>query len=244
MSARVLVVEDEQPLADAISYALRGDGHEVETVDRGELALAAVRARPFDVLLLDVSLPGISGIEVCRQVREESVVPILMLTARDSEADRVLGLEAGADDYVTKPFSMSELLARIRAILRRRELDATERFPARVIGGLRLDLERYEVTVDGQSVQVTPSELKLLAFLGREPGRVYSRRLIMQHLWDSDFVGDERAADLHVSNIRRKIERDPDKPERLLTVRGAGYKLVAVSADADTRETRPTSSRT
>jgi DNA-binding response OmpR family regulator len=149
-----------------------------------------------------------------------------MLTARDSEVDRVLGLEAGADDYVTKPFSMSELLARVRAILRRRRLDEGEAHPSREIGALRLDLERYEVTIDGEPVQLTQSELKLLTFLARDPGRVFSRREIMQHLWQSDYVGDERAADLHVSNIRRKIERDPENPERLVTVRGAGYKLV------------------
>jgi two-component system response regulator RegX3 len=155
-------------------------------------------------------------------------VPILMLTARDSEVDRVLGLEAGADDYVTKPFSMSELLARVRAILRRRELDTRTTAATRRVGGLDLDLERYEAAIDGEPVRLTQSELKLLALLAREPGRVYSRREIMQHLWESNYVGDERAADLHVSNIRRKIERDPDNPERLVTVRGAGYKLVDV----------------
>ncbi|MDX6505474.1 MAG: two-component system, OmpR family, response regulator RegX3 [Gaiellaceae bacterium] len=228
MTTRVLVVEDEPALADALAYALRGDGHEVESVDHGEHALAVARERPFDVLVLDVGLPGVSGIEVCRQLRSESAVPILMLTARDSEAERVLGLEAGADDYLGKPFSMTELLARIRAVLRRRRLDAVEAHPSREVGGLQLDLERYEAAVDGEPVQLTPSELKLLAFLAREPGRVYSRRAIMQHLWESEFIGDERAADLHVSNIRRKIEREPARPERLVTVRGAGYKLVAV----------------
>jgi DNA-binding response OmpR family regulator len=228
MSTRILVVEDEPALADALIYALRGDGHEIEWVGHGEQALAAARKTRFDVLVLDVGLPGVSGIEVCRQLRSESAIPILMLTARDSEVDRVVGLEAGADDYLAKPFSMSELLARIRAIIRRRALDANEARPAREIGGLRLDLEHYEAAVDGEAVQLTPSELKLLAFLAREPGRVYSRRAIMQHLWESDFVGDERAADLHVSNIRRKIERKPERPERLVTVRGAGYKLVAV----------------
>jgi two-component system response regulator RegX3 len=173
-------------------------------------------------------LPGVSGVEVCRRLRDESAVPILMLTARDSEVDRVLGLEAGADDYVTKPFSMSELLARVRAILRRRELDTRTTAATRRVGGLDLDLERYEAAIDGEPVRLTQSELKLLALLAREPGRVYSRREIMQHLWESNYVGDERAADLHVSNIRRKIERDPDNPERLVTVRGAGYKLVDV----------------
>jgi DNA-binding response OmpR family regulator len=228
VSAGILVVEDEAALADALSYALRGEGHEVQAVERGEQALAAARARRFGVLVLGIGLPGISGIEVCRQLRSESAVPILILTARDAEVDRVLGLEAGADDYLTKPFSMSELLARVRAILRRRELDAHEAHPTRDIGGLHLDLERYEATVDGESVQLTQSELKLLALLSRDPGRVYSRREIMQHLWESDYIGDARAADLHISNIRRKIERDPESPERLLTVRGAGYKLVAV----------------
>ena len=228
MSPRILVVEDEQALADAVGYALRGDGHEVEAVEDGEAAIAAATNGTFDLLVLDLMLPGVSGIEVCRRLRSEGPIPILMLTARDAEVDRVLGLEAGADDYVTKPFSMSELLARVRAILRRRELDAHEAHPTRDIGGIHLDLERYEASVDGEHVQLTQSELKLLALLSRDPGRVYSRREIMQHLWESDYIGDARAADLHISNIRRKIERDPENPERLLTVRGAGYKLVAV----------------
>ncbi|HET7758398.1 MAG TPA: response regulator transcription factor [Gaiellaceae bacterium] len=225
---RILLVEDEPALADALVYALRADGHEVETVDDGERALAAAAAATFDALVLDVMLPGVSGIEVCRQLRSGSAVPILMLTARDAEVDRVIGLEAGADDYITKPFSMNELLARVRAILRRRELDAAGAHPTRAVGGLVLDLERYDASVEGEPVQLTPSELKLLSLLAREPGRVYSRREIMQHLWDSEYIGDARAADLHVSNIRRKIEHDPENPERLLTVRGAGYKLVAV----------------
>jgi two-component system, OmpR family, response regulator RegX3 len=228
VSPRILLVEDEPALADAVGYALRGDGHEVEAVADGEQALAATHDRPFDLLVLDLMLPGVSGIEVCRRLRSESAIPILMLTARDAEVDRVLGLEAGADDYITKPFSMSELLARVRAILRRRELDAHEAHPTRDVGGLHLDLERYEATVDGDPVQLTPSELKLLALLSRDPGRVFSRREIMQHLWESEYIGDARAADLHVSNIRRKVERDPENPERVVTVRGAGYKLVAV----------------
>jgi two-component system response regulator RegX3 len=228
MSPRILVVEDEPAIADAVGYALRGEGHEVETIEDGEHAIAAAKEGEYDLLVLDLMLPGVSGVEVCRQVRGESALPILMLTARDTEVDRVLGLEAGADDYVTKPFSMSELLARVRAILRRRQLDATDARAARRVGGLELDLERYEASIDGEPVQLTQSELKLLALLARKPGRVYSRREIMQHLWESDFVGDERAADLHVSNIRRKIESDPDNPERLVTIRGAGYKLVPV----------------
>jgi two-component system response regulator RegX3 len=228
VTARVLVVEDEPAIAEAVAYALRGEGHDVETFEDGEQALEAASARTFDLVLLDVTRPGLSGLEVCRRIRQEGAVPILMLTARDGEADRVVGLEAGADDYVTKPFSMNELVARTRAILRRRQLDAQEAHPTRAVGSLSLDLERHEVTIEGGQVRLTHSELKLLAFLARDPGRVFSRREIMQHLWDSSFVGDERAADLHVSNIRRKIERDPESPERLLTVRGAGYKLVPV----------------
>jgi two-component system, OmpR family, response regulator RegX3 len=226
--SRILVVEDEAALADAVGYALRADGHEVELVEDGEQALEAVTGDAFDALVLDVMLPGISGVELCRRIRADSAVPIVMVTARDAVVDRVVGLEAGADDYVSKPFAMSELLARVRAVLRRRVLDAGEAHPVREVGRLHLDLERYEATVDGKPVQLTPSELKLLAFLARDPGRVFSRREIMQHLWESEYIGDARAADLHISNIRRKIERDPENPERLLTVRGAGYKLVAV----------------
>jgi len=226
--SRILVVEDERGLADAVGYALRAEGHEVELVEDGERALEAVSATSFDALVLDVMLPGISGIEVCRRVRAESAVPIVIVTARDAVADRVVGLEAGADDYLTKPFAITELLARIRAVLRRRELDAGEAQPVRDVGGLHLDLERYEARADGKPIQLTPSELKLLVFLAREPGRVFSRREIMQHLWESEYIGNERAVDLHISNIRRKIERDPENPERLLTVRGAGYRLVPV----------------
>jgi two-component system response regulator RegX3 len=228
VSARVLVVEDEPALVDALCYALRGEGHEVEAVGDGDRALTVLGEQPFDAVVLDMMLPGVSGLEVCRRVRGESSVPILIVTARDAEVDRVLGLEAGADDYLTKPFAMAELLARLRAILRRRDLDAAEARPTRAVGGLRLDLARFEVTVDGEPVQLTQSELKLVALLASDPGRVYSRREIMQHLWESDYIGDERAADLHVSNIRRKIEEDPERPRRLLTVRGAGYKLAAV----------------
>ena len=226
--SRILVVEDEPALADAVGYALRADGHEVELADDGEHALTAVADGPFDALVLDVMLTGISGVELCRRIRADSAVPILMVTARDAVVDRVVGLEAGADDYISKPCAMTALLARVRAVLRRRALDAGEAQPVREVGGLHLDLERYEATADGKPIQLTTSELKLLAFLAHDPGRVFSRREIMQHLWESEYIGDARAADLHISNIRRKIERDPDNPERLVTVRGAGYKLVAV----------------
>jgi two-component system response regulator RegX3 len=172
-------------------------------------------------------LPGLSGTEVCRRVRATSPVPIIVLTARDAEVDRVLGLEAGADDYVTKPFSMAELVSRVRANLRRRELDRSVQQPVTRVGDLELDLTRHEVRANGTAVRLTPSEFKVLALLATQPERVFTRREIMQHLWNSEYVGDQRACDIHVSNIRRKIERDPERPSRLVTVRGVGYRLSA-----------------
>ena len=228
MTARILVAEDEAAIADALTYALRGEGFDVDAVGDGAEALTRARERPYDLLLLDLMLPGVPGLEVCRQLRDESAISILMLTAKDTEVDRVLGLEVGADDYVTKPFSMAEVVARVRALLRRRELDSIG-FGARLaVGDLVIDLARHQATVDDRVVPLTTFELKLLALLAGEPERVFSRRDIMRHLWDSDHVGDERSADLHVSNIRHKIERDPANPERLVTVRGAGYKLQAL----------------
>jgi len=228
MRARILVAEDEAAIADALTYALRGEGFDVDAVGDGAEALTRARERPYDLLLLDLMLPGVPGLEVCRQLRDESAISILMLTAKDTEVDRVLGLEVGADDYVTKPFSMAEVVARVRALLRRRELDSIG-FGARLaVGDLVIDLARHQATVDDRVVPLTTFELKLLALLAGEPERVFSRRDIMRHLWDSDHVGDERSADLHVSNIRHKIERDPANPERLVTVRGAGYKLQAL----------------
>ena len=229
MTERILVVDDEAAIRETVGYALRGEGYEVSDAADGEEALEVARSNGFDVLILDLMLPKLSGVEVCRRLRAESDVPILLLTAKDAEVDRVLGLEAGADDYVTKPFSMAELVSRVRAILRRRELDRSAS-PGVVyrVGGLTLDLVRYGAQVDGRAVNLTRSEFKLLALLAGQPERVFSRREIMQHLWESSYVGDQRACDIHVSNIRRKIERDPARPERLLTVRGVGYRLVAV----------------
>ena len=226
MADAVLVVEDEDAIADAVAYALEGEGFEVDRAADGEEALERARRKEYELIVLDLRLPKINGIEVTRVLRGESIVPILMLTAKDSEVDRVVGLEVGADDYVTKPFSMAELISRVRAILRRRQLDRLSGDPVRRVGGLQLDLVRHEVRVDEQNVRLTPSEFRLLAFLAEQPEKVYTRREIMQHLWQSEYVGDERATDMHVSNLRRKIERDPDNPERVVTVRGIGYKLV------------------
>ena len=225
MAERILVVEDEEAIADAVEYALEAEGFDVDKATGGNAALEAARTLPYDLLVLDLMLPDLSGLEVCRRLRTENPTPILMLTARDGEVDRVLGLEVGADDYVTKPFSMPELVARVRALLRRRTLDRGEAGAKLRAGELELDLTKHQAAIGSKQVQLTSFELKLLALLASDPGRVFSRREIMRHLWDSDYVGDERACDLHVSNIRRKIECDPSDPERLVTVRGAGYKL-------------------
>ena len=225
MPERILIVEDEPAIAEAVEYALKAEGFEVEAVDDGNNALERARTTPYDLLVLDLMLPGLSGTEVCRRLRAENPVPILMLTAKDGELERVLGLEVGADDYVTKPFSMPELVARVRALLRRRKLDTREPSARLKVGELELDLAKHEARLADAPVSLTASELKLLALLAGEPGRVFSRGEIMRHLWNSSYGGDGRACDLHVSNIRRKIERDPAQPERLVTVRGSGYKL-------------------
>jgi two-component system, OmpR family, response regulator RegX3 len=229
MSPRVLLVDDERDILDPVRYALELEGFEVRAVADGLTALEVARGEPYDVVVLDVLLPGMSGLDVCRTLRGESDVPIVMLTARDAEVDRVLGLELGADDYVTKPFSTAELISRIRAILRRRELDRDSQSRTELrAGGVTIDLARHQVRVDGQAVGLTPSEFRLLQLLAEEPERVFSRHQIMEHLWQTPFVADTRACDAHISNLRRKVERDHRHPERIVTVREVGYKLVAV----------------
>ncbi|HMB18456.1 MAG TPA: response regulator transcription factor [Gaiellaceae bacterium] len=225
---RILVVDDEPAIRDAVGYTLRTEGFDVDVVADGERALEAALGSSYDVVVLDLMLPRMSGTEVCRRVRAESAVPIIMLTARGAELDRVLGLEVGADDYVTKPFSMAELVGRIRAILRRRELDQSSRGGKLRVGTLELDPMRHQATIAGDPKRLTPSEFKLLLLLAEQPERVFSRREIMQHLWDSEYVGDQRACDIHISNLRQKLEEDPANPERIVTVRGVGYKLAAV----------------
>ena len=224
---RILVVDDEPALRDTVGYALRQEGFEVDVREDGDSALEAALTDGFDLVILDLMLPGLSGTEVCRRLRAESAVPIVMLTARDAEVDRVVGLEIGADDYVTKPFSMAELIGRVRAILRRREHDRSGGGGVvRRGGGLELDSSRHTVTRDGEAVSLTPSEFRLLDLLASDPERVFSRREIMQHLWESSYVGDQRACDIHISNLRRKLEDDPANPTRIVTVRGVGYKLA------------------
>ena len=229
MSGRLLLADDERDILDPLSYTLRREGFEVDCVTDGEAAVEAARTGSFDLVVLDVMMPKLSGIEVCRTLRGESDIPIIMLTARDSELDRVLGLELGADDYVLKPFSTAEFVSRVRAILRRRELDRENAGGAvRAIGGLHIDLTRHAITVDGRDVDLTRAQFKILTLLADQPERVFSREQIMQHLWQSPYVGNARACDVHISNLRQKLERDPANPTRIVTVRDFGYKLMRV----------------
>ena len=229
MRGRILLVDDDPGIVDVVSYSLEREGYEVETAADGSEALAATTRRRFDLLVLDLMLPELSGEEVCRHVRAAgNTVLILMLTAKDAELDKVLGLELGADDYLTKPFSTAELLSRVRALFRRREYDQAEAAGgARRVGGLVLDAAQHEVEIDGREVRLTPSEFRVLSLLATKPGHVFTRRQIMEHLWKSEHVGDEHAGEVHISNLRRKLERDPGRPRRIVTVRSAGYKLVS-----------------
>ena len=226
--SRVLIVDDEPAIRDAVGYAFRNEGFDVEVRADGDSGLQAALEGGFDLVILDLMLPGLSGTEVCRRLRARDPVPIVMLTAKNAEADRLLGLEIGADDYVSKPFSMAELIGRARAILRRQELAQSGTEGVKRVGDLELDPVRHEVSRDGEALSLTPSEFRLLDLLAGEPERVFSRREIMQHLWESSYVGDQRACDIHISNLRRKLEKDPANPRRIVTVRGVGYKLEPV----------------
>jgi two-component system response regulator RegX3 len=229
MNGRILIVEDEPLIANAVSFALKREGFQTEIAGDGLSALDVWRARPADLVILDLILPGLSGMDVAVRLRQETTAPIIMLTARDGDVDKALGFERGADDYVVKPFSMVELIARVRAQLRRRELDRAGTSAAvRRVGGVEIDLARHTVTVDGRPVRLTPSEYDVLALLTERPDEVFDRREIVSRLWSSDYVGDMRACDSHVARLRRKIERDPDRPERILSVRGVGYKISPV----------------
>ena len=227
---KVLLVEDDARLAQLTSRYLEGHGVVVTTVADGVEGQAEALRRQYDCIVLDLMLPGRDGIEVCRQLRQRSDVPIIMVTARGEENDRVLGLEVGADDYVTKPFSVRELLGRVRAQLRRRELDRASTIEGGAnsieAGEVSIDLARHLVTVRGEPVNLTRSEFQVLRLLADRPGQVFSRLEIMEELWQSEFSGDVRACDVHISNLRQKIERDPQDPELVVTVRGIGYKLV------------------
>ncbi len=222
---RLLVVEDEESFSDALGYMLRREGFEVAIAETGPDALEEFERSGADLVLLDLMLPGLSGTEVCRQLRSRSNVPIIMLTARESEVDKVVGLELGADDYVTKPFSSRELVARIRAVLRR-NMENEELLPGVIEAGpVRMDVERHVVTVEGAAVSLPLKEFELLEMLLRNAGRVLTRGQLIDRVWGADYVGDTKTLDVHVKRLRAKIESDPATPKYLVTVRGLGYKL-------------------
>jgi two-component system, OmpR family, response regulator RegX3 len=222
---RVLVVEDEESFSDALSYMLRKEGFEVAVAQTGTEALDEYDRTGADLVLLDLMLPGLPGTEVCRRLRSRSSVPVIMLTAKDSEVDKVVGLELGADDYVTKPFSSRELVARIRAVLRR-GTDAAELLPAVLEAGpVRMDIERHVVSVAGEPVRLPLKEFELLEFLLRNAGHVLTRGQLIDRIWGADYVGDTKTLDVHIKRLRAKIEPDPAQPKYLLTVRGLGYKF-------------------
>jgi two-component system response regulator RegX3 len=224
---RVLVVEDEESFSDALSFMLRREGYEVGIASDGATALEEFDRHGADLVLLDLMLPGISGTEVCRTLRQRSSVPIIMVTAKDGEVDKVVGLELGADDYVTKPFSSRELVARIRAVLRRRG-EPDEMLPSILEAGpVRIDVDRHVVAVRGETVSMPLKEFDLLELLVRNAGRVLTRGQIIDRVWGSDYVGDTKTLDVHVKRLRAKVEQNPREPALILTVRGLGYKFEA-----------------
>ncbi|MDU0479049.1 response regulator transcription factor [Staphylococcus chromogenes] len=226
----ILIVEDEESLADPLAFLLRKEGFETTWAADGSQALVEFERGEFDIVLLDLMLPGMSGTDVCKQIRNVSAVPIIMVTARDSEIDKVVGLELGADDYVTKPYSSRELIARIRAVLRRGgEPEQQEEIDGQILTGgrVRMDVERHTVLVDDQPVPMPLKEFDLLEYLLRNAGRVLTRGQLIDRVWGADYVGDTKTLDVHVKRLRSKIEAEPSRPKQLLTVRGLGYKFEA-----------------
>ena len=224
---RILVIEDEESFRDVLSFMLTKEGYDVAVAADGAAGLKSFQKQQPDLVLLDLMLPEISGSEVCRQIRMKSNVPIIMLTAKDSEVDKVVGLELGADDYVTKPFSTPELLARIKAVLRRGANDFVDSDGALVIGPIRIDVDRHELSVNGTPISMPLKEFELLELLMRNAGRVLTRGQLMDRIWGSNYVGDGKTLDVHVKRIRSKIEPDPANPVYLTTVRGLGYRFEA-----------------
>lgn len=226
---KILVVEDEASFSDALSYLLGREGFDVRVADTGDGAIAEFDRHGADLILLDLMLPGLSGTEVCRQIRQRSNVPVIMLTAKDSEVDKVVGLELGADDYVTKPYSTRELVARIRAVLRRQGEDFSDNVPDGVLtaGPVRMDVERHIVNVNNEQTQLPLKEFELLEFLIRNSGRVLTRSQLIDRVWGSDYFGDTKTLDVHIKRLRAKIESDPANPVFIQTVRGLGYKFEA-----------------
>ncbi len=236
MAEKILVVDDEISLQETLAYNLKKQGYEVQTTGDGAEALELAREMEPDLIVLDVMLPGLDGFEICRILRREMSTPVLMLTARDDEIDRVVGLEVGADDYMAKPFSMRELLARVKAMLRRVRLireevnqaegeDGKPKTEVMIFDNLKIDMTRREITVDDKVVAFKPKEYELLTFLAQHQGQVLSREFILERVWGWDFIGDSRTVDVHVRWLREKIEPDPANPKRIITVRGAGYRF-------------------
>ncbi len=224
MARTILAVDDEPTLLETLAYNLEQDGYRVVRATDGREALARFRAEPVDLVVLDLMLPELSGMEVCRIIRQESDVPILMLTAKDSEVDKIVGLEVGADDYVTKPFSLRELQARVRALLRRSEQRGVETAPGTIdLGRVQADLAGHRLLRDGRELPVKPKAFELLAFLARHPGQVFTRDQLLERVWGYDYPGETRTVDVHVHWLRAQIEEDAANPQYLHTVRGVGY---------------------
>jgi two-component system response regulator RegX3 len=224
---KILVVEDEASFSEALAYVLGKEGFEVVVADTGDGAVATFDRVGADLVLLDLMLPGLSGTEVCKQLRSRSNVPIIMLTAKDTEVDKVVGLELGADDYVTKPYSKAELVARIRAVLRRQSEVAPATDSVLIAGPVRIDVERHQVDINNISVALPLKEFELLEFLVRNSGRVLTRAQLIDRVWGSDYFGDTKTLDVHVKRLRAKIEQDPANPVYIQTIRGLGYKFEA-----------------
>ena len=223
---RILIVEDETALAEPLAYLLELEGYETAHADDGDAAVRMYETEGADLILLDLMLPGRSGTEVCRHIRQTSQVPIIMLTAKDSEVDTIVGLELGADDYVTKPYSTRELVARIRAVLRRRAVEDEEEDDAVVeIGRVRLDADSHTVTVEGRETAMPLREFELLEYLMRNAGRVLTRGQLIDRVWGSDYFGDTKTLDVHIKRLRAKIEEDPSNPTCVVTLRGLGYRF-------------------
>jgi len=228
MAEKILIVEDDVNLQETIKYNLRKEGYDTATAGDGEQALAVARREKPDLLILDVMLPGMNGFEVCRILRKEMTVPVLMLTAKADETDKIVGLEIGADDYMTKPFSMRELLARVRAMLRRARIAIAPPAgaPGEIkIGQLEVDIARHAVSLSDKVIELTPKEFDLLVFLARNKGLVFNREQLLEKVWGYDYAGDTRTVDVHIRWLRQKIETDAGHPRYLVTVRGTGYKL-------------------
>lgn len=223
---KILVVEDDRNLLDTLKYNLQKEGYKVVTAGDGAEAIAIARSEKPSLIILDIMLPKMDGFEVCRILRQETSTPIIMLTAKTDEPDKIVGLELGADDYITKPFSLRELLARVRAVLRRvKSLETKPEEKPLKVGDIEIDLVRHQVNKGTQIIRLTPKEFDLLAFLARNKGAVFTRDQLLEKVWGYDFAGDTRTVDVHISWLRQKLEADPDNPKYIVTVRGVGYKL-------------------